>query len=299
MSSTVGNDRAGNGGVRFRRHGEGDLAVVFLHGFPDDRHTWDALIPVLTTPGVERVTIGLTGSTDRTAATGPPDRDRFAADVGSVVDALGKRFVVVGRRLGATVAERVAGERPGRAAGLVLVHPPGERSVRFEGPTLVVHDDDAFAGHLDDFLTDVRPSDRRPPSETASPQGWREAFATRSPDAFAMAFAADVVLEASALTRPVEGRDRVKSVMGAASAVYESLVFTRQTVDGPRTYLEWEATAFGGTRLEGVTILTEDEQGLIVRAAIHHRPLGALLRFSAALRDRLDGVVGPEHFHQG
>ncbi|MFE2061346.1 nuclear transport factor 2 family protein [Streptomyces sp. NPDC059467] len=162
-----------------------------------------------------------------------------------------------------------------------------------------VKNDRVGNGAEDDFLTDMLPSDRRPASETVSPQGWTKAFAARSSDAFAEAFAADVVLEASALTRPVEGRDRVKSVMGAASSVYESLAFTRQTVDGPRTYLEWEATAFGGIRLDGVTILTKDEQGLIVRAAIHHRPLGALLRFSAELRDRLDGVVGPEHFHQG
>jgi hypothetical protein len=130
-------------------------------------------------------------------------------------------------------------------------------------------------------------------------QGWTNAFAAKSSAAFSDAFADDVVLEASVLIRPIEGRDLVKNVMGTASAIYESLTFTRDSVNGSRTYLEWEATAFGGLHLEGVTILTKDKNGQIVRAAIHHRPLDAVKRFSTELRERLRGVVDAEHFHQG
>lgn len=108
-----------------------------------------------------------------------------------------------------------------------------------------------------------------------------------------------MVLEASVLTRPVEGRDQVKKVMGTASAIYESLHFTKETVDGPRTYLEWQATAFGGLPIEGVTILTKNADGQALRVAIHHRPLGAVLRFSAELRTRLAGEIDADHFHQG
>lgn len=108
-----------------------------------------------------------------------------------------------------------------------------------------------------------------------------------------------MVLEASVLTRPVEGRDQVKKVMGAASVIYESLRFTRETVDGPRTYLEWEATAFGGLPIEGVTALTKNADGQTLRAAIHHRPLGAALRFSAELRTRLAGEIDADYFHRG
>jgi hypothetical protein len=67
---------------------------------------------------------------------------------------------------------------------------------------------------------------------------------------------------------------------------------------GERTYLEWQATAFGGMDLEGVTILTKDAAGRIVRAAIHHRPLGSALRFSAELRERLAGVVDADCFYE-
>jgi hypothetical protein len=46
--------------------------------------------------------------------------------------------------------------------------------------------------------------------------GWTNAFADKSADAFAATFADDVVLEASVLTRPLEGRDQVMRVMGTA-----------------------------------------------------------------------------------
>jgi hypothetical protein len=130
-------------------------------------------------------------------------------------------------------------------------------------------------------------------------QDWRDAFATKSSNHFADAFADDVVLEGSALNQPIEGRERVKAVMATASGIYDSLVFTREASNGSSTYVEWEATAFGGIMLEGVTILTRNGHGRIVSARIHHRPLGAVLRFSAELRERLRGVIAPSHFYGG
>jgi hypothetical protein len=129
-------------------------------------------------------------------------------------------------------------------------------------------------------------------------QGWTQAFAAQSADAFGEAFAEDVVLDATTLYRPVQGRDLVKQTMAAASQTYESLVFTRQAVNGPCTYLEWEATALGGLALQGITILTKNEDGKITRAAIHHRPLGAVLTFAAEIGRRLQGVLDPSYCYQ-
>lgn len=402
-------ERVASAGVRFRRRGDGDLAVVFVHGFLDDQYVWDAVTTGISTPGIECVTLDLAGCGDRTTASGPFDYDRFAEEVGSVADALDKPFVLVGHSMGAAVAELVAVQRPARAAGLVLLtpvpltgthlpdevigrfrslggdpeaqraireqvsvalpeadldrlldtgvrvrpevvrdfadcwntgHPAGARPSRFTGPVLIVRGaGDGFVtedmvssgvvprfgsaqtrepvsvagaghwvhieqpsevcGHIDRFLTGLRTSvDGKAPG-TAHPQGWTRAFEQKSATAFGEAFAEDVVLEASALARPVAGRDRVKSVMGAASNIYESLAFTHETVGADRTYLEWRATAFDGIRLEGVTILTKDDAGRIVRIAIHHRPLGAALRFSTELRERLRDVIDSDHFYQG
>jgi hypothetical protein len=50
--------------------------------------------------------------------------------------------------------------------------------------------------------------------------------------------------------------------------------------------------------LQGVTVLTRDAAGRIVRAAIHHRPLGSALRFSAELGERLAGVLDADLFYE-
>jgi hypothetical protein len=130
------------------------------------------------------------------------------------------------------------------------------------------------------------------------PQAWTDAFASKSAERFGAALADDVVLEASVLRRPVEGRDQVMRVLVTASGIYESLQFTHEANNGPRTYLEWEHTALGGLELRGVTVLTRDDSGQIVHAAIHHRPLGAALRFSAELGKRLTGVVESGYFYE-
>jgi pimeloyl-ACP methyl ester carboxylesterase len=376
---------------------DGDRAIVFVHGFLDDQHVWDEVIAGLESPGVEPVQLDLPGCGERASAGGPFTYGRYAADVGAIVDALEKPFVIVGQSMGAAIAELVAAARPERALGLVLLSPvplagtrlPDEaiepfrslggdrraqRAARarltvglseislerlvetglpmrpevvramadcwnsgladapersaYAGPVLIVRGaDDGFvteelvsttvaprfasartvtierAGHwlhveraadvgaqLDDFLTNaVAPRS----------QAWREAFASRSAEDFEQALADDVVLEASVLHRPIEGRDRVKQVMSIASGIYDSLVFTRETTNGPRTYVEWEATAFGGMTMAGVTILTRNESGQIVSARIHHRPLGAALRFSAEMRERVPGTIDPSHFYGG
>ncbi|MFF8726302.1 alpha/beta fold hydrolase [Streptomyces sp. NPDC015171] len=213
-------------------------------------------------------------------------------------------------------------------------HRDGERASRYTGPVLVIRGgDDGFvtaedaervrrrfvaadvavvdgAGHwahierptavaalLDAFLAGTPAAG--PAAPRAGRQRWRTAFTDKSADAFAQAFAEEVVLEATVLTRPVEGREQVKQVLAAASGIYESLEFTHDGSDGPRTYLEWKATAFSGMPVQGVTVLTADDDGRIVRAAIHHRPLGAALRFSHELRARLQGRIDPACFYDG
>jgi hypothetical protein len=139
-------------------------------------------------------------------------------------------------------------------------------------------------------------SEHAPHTDVA--QRWTDAFASKSAEQFGAAFADHVVLEGTTLRRPVEGREQVMRVMATASGIYESLRFTDEAGSGRRTYLEWAATAFGGLDLRGVTVLTKDDSGQIVHTAIHHRPLGAVLRFSAELRKRLVGVVDRGYFYE-
>jgi hypothetical protein len=106
------------------------------------------------------------------------------------------------------------------------------------------------------------------------------------------------VPEASTLATPIEGKERVAAVLAAASSIYESLEFTVEAHNRSTTYLQWRATAFGGLAINGVTVLERNARGKVVAAAIHHRPLDAVLRFSAEVGDRLAGVIPADHFFQ-
>jgi pimeloyl-ACP methyl ester carboxylesterase len=112
-----------NTDIPYRLHGDGDRAVILVHGFLDDQSVWDEVVARLKTRGITAVGVDLAGSGDRSGAEGPFDFHRFAHDVGAVVDAVGKPFVIVGQSMGAPVAELVAAERPGSALGLLLVTP--------------------------------------------------------------------------------------------------------------------------------------------------------------------------------
>jgi pimeloyl-ACP methyl ester carboxylesterase len=165
----------------------------------------------------------------------------------------------------------------------------------------------AVAALLEQFLTTLpgaaanRDShgDSSTGSSGGSDNGWRRAFTSKSDADFAAAFAPHVTLQASTLVTPVRGRDEVTQVMAAASGIYQELEFTHQARAGARTYLEWQAVAFGGVELAGITVLVEDADGRIVDVAIHHRPLNGALRFSAELRDRVRQVIDPAHFYLG
>lgn len=86
-------------------------------------------------------------------------------------------------------------------------------------------------------------------------------FVDQSQSAFAERFADDIVLEATALAKPVEGKQNVATVLAAASSIYESLEFTAESQDASTTYLQWRATAFGGMQIDGVTILERHATG--------------------------------------
>jgi hypothetical protein len=128
-------------------------------------------------------------------------------------------------------------------------------------------------------------------------QRWCESFTAPSSDDFAQITAPGITLDGSILARPVHGRHAVWATLTTADGIYDSLVFTHHAAADGRVYLEWQATALG-MRIDGVTILVADDQGQFARVAVHHRPLDAVLAFSAEMARRLAESPVADRFYQ-
>lgn len=115
---------------------------------------------------------------------------------------------------------------------------------------------------------------------------WLEIVKRSSGDAFAAAFAKNVVLDASVLPAPITGVAGVRRFFEATRGMYDRIGFTGETGEGARTCLEWEGT-FDGRNVAGVTILTRDMTDAITSIRLYHRPYDQVVAFSAELARRM------------
>lgn len=96
--------------------------VVFLHGGGQTRHSWGKAAERVARHGWTTVSLDARGHGDSGwAPDGRYTLDAFVGDLHAVLDALPEPPVLVGASLGGITALSAAGERPGCAAGLVLV----------------------------------------------------------------------------------------------------------------------------------------------------------------------------------
>jgi hypothetical protein len=126
---------------------------------------------------------------------------------------------------------------------------------------------------------------------------WAGALTDESGATFGEVVSPNVRLEGSIFATPIDGRENVWTSLRAAGGISDTLNFTHESTVSDRSYLEWELEALG-QRFEGVTVLTLDGSGLIDNVAVHHRPLGAVLAFSAEMGRRLGDSVGAGVFYQ-
>jgi pimeloyl-ACP methyl ester carboxylesterase len=102
-------------------------AVVLLHGFPEDRHSWDAVTPALTAAGYRVLAPDQRGYSPgaRPGSRRAYTLDRLAGDVLALADAAGLvRFHLVGHDWGAALAWYVAGHHPERTISLAALSVP-------------------------------------------------------------------------------------------------------------------------------------------------------------------------------
>jgi len=98
-------------------------------------------------------------------------------------------------------------------------------------------------------------------------------------------------LQGSIFARPIDGREKVWTSLRAAGGITDTLSFTHESTTSDRSYLEWQLEALD-QQFEGVTVLAFDGSGLVDNVAVHHRPLGGVLAFSAEMSRRLGDSLG-------
>lgn len=101
--------------------------VVLLHGFPQDRTCWDAVVPLLGAAGLRTVAPDQRGygRSDRPSGVSPYRVEELVADVLAVADAAGsQRIHVVGHDWGGVVAWEVAARHPDRVATVTVLSTP-------------------------------------------------------------------------------------------------------------------------------------------------------------------------------
>jgi hypothetical protein len=127
---------------------------------------------------------------------------------------------------------------------------------------------------------------------------WTRALRDETGAAFRKVAAPHVRLEGSIFAAPIDGREKVWTSLRTGGGITDTLSFTHESAAPDRSYLEWELEALG-QRFAGVTVVSFDGSGLIDNVALHHRPLGGVLAFSAEMGRRLGNSLGPGVFYRG
>lgn len=107
--------------------GEGDDVALFLHGFPESKHSWRHQLPLLAKLGWRAVAVDQRGygHSSRPRGVKAYDIGNLTADAGAVFDALGaKRRLLIAHDWGAIVAWAFAMDRVRDLEGLVIMNVP-------------------------------------------------------------------------------------------------------------------------------------------------------------------------------
>jgi pimeloyl-ACP methyl ester carboxylesterase len=127
-------ERFGNAGYSFEvtdtpsaGGGGGRQVALLLHGFPEDRHSWDGVASALAAAGYRVLAPDQRGYSPgaRPAARSAYTLSRLAGDVLALADAAGvQRFHLVGHDWGGALAWYVADHYPGRLISLAALSVP-------------------------------------------------------------------------------------------------------------------------------------------------------------------------------
>ncbi len=126
MGSVEGSFRHQGHRIAFADWGEGERALVLVHGLLMNRHMYDQLAPEIASRGFRVITLDLLGhgASDKPYDMRAYSVSAFADQIAGLIDHLGlERPVVGGTSLGANAALEMATRHPGKARGLFIEMP--------------------------------------------------------------------------------------------------------------------------------------------------------------------------------
>jgi len=116
-----------------------------------------------------------------------------------------------------------------------------------------------------------------------------------SADDFRKLFAADAVICAPILTKPVKGAGEVLNIIGHTASLAGPITHTLEVRDSKQTFLFWKGHADGFT-LEAVTILVDGEDGLIREVRVLMRPWPIVTIFRDAMYRAMSASVPSDYW---
>ena len=114
-------------------------------------------------------------------------------------------------------------------------------------------------------------------------------------DEFRKLFAADVVIFAPMLTKPVKGAGEVLNIVGHAARLAGPISYTLEVRDSRQTLLFWKARV-GEFTLEAVTILVDGDDGLIREVRVLMRPWPIVTIFRDAMYKALSASIPADYW---
>lgn len=120
---------------------------------------------------------------------------------------------------------------------------------------------------------------------------WHEVVRTRNPAMLNQILAEDAVFHSPIVFRPQQGRDLVALYLTGAMHVIATPDFryVRELVDGRDAVLEFE-TVVDGVQVNGVDMITWNDQGLITDFKVMLRPLKAITVVHQKMAELLESL---------
>jgi hypothetical protein len=127
---------------------------------------------------------------------------------------------------------------------------------------------------------------------TTGADAFKAAVEARDLDGMRAALAQDVVLHSPVTFRAFEGRDVVGHVLSTVAGVFEDFRYTDHLREGPTSILVFRARV-GEREVDGIDLVRENADGLIVDFTVMVRPLSGLTALAEEMGRRLGAPPAP------